>query len=146
MNRNHISWAIIIILFVAALGSVFYFNNKFYQEVVLSTSPAVPTQKAAEIRKARMVWVEIDFGNGAKRLFEGDIDGQEYSLKDSLQIISDTGQFALKTKEGKITSLAGIGGSIGEWRIYKNNELANQGIDDLTIKGGDKYLLRFEPR
>lgn len=142
--NKRLSWLLVGIFFIAAVMILAYANNKFYQEFLADTEktgnyviPKRPVQQPA--------LVEVDFGNGKKRLFSGELGNDPQELKSSLKDIAAIGRFSFKEKNGRITEVAGIG-SNGKWLVYQNGDKVDLALDNLNVWAGDKYTLRFEPR
>jgi len=96
----------------------------------------------------------IDFGNGKKRVFEGDIVERE-TLVGVLIQASKAGNFSYKLDGGDnlaIVSLWDI--SQGEknftakagksWHWYLNDKKLNKSLNEIILKNGDKILIRYE--
>lgn len=140
---NNLSWILVGLTVFIALVVLFYANSNFYQEFI-NTSESLNNYAIPKNSKAEHAFVELDFGNGQRRAFRGEVDGATYGLKDSLELISKVADFTFREKNGRIENLAGVGNAPGSWKIYKNGEPHNQPLPQLTITKGDKYVLRFE--
>lgn len=141
-NNNYEYWIILFASFLGALFVIFYSNAVFNEELkkesqIIAEISIVPRQKLA--------WVEFDFGDGKKRLFEGVVDSQKYNLKVALRAVADEGRFDYKVVDGNLRVLAGVGGNSGKWMVYRNSKLADVPLDKLVIAAGDHYTFRFEP-
>ena len=88
--------------------------------------------------------LEVDFGNGKKRYFQGDVNGYQYTLSEVLDSAANNGKFSLTLRNGDIAELAGIYDSGGSWKIYLNDREQNTSADALVVEAGDKYVLRYE--
>lgn len=146
MNReinNSLSWLIVGLAVLIALAVLFYANNNFYQEFI-TDSKSLQNYAIPKKTKTDHALVELDFGNGKKRAFKGEVDGRTYDLKSSLELIAQEARFAFREKNGRIEKLADISNASGVWKIYKNGEKTSRPLQELTITGGDKYVLRFE--
>ena len=86
----------------------------------------------------------IDFGN-EKRAFEGDIIERETPM-DALVQASRAGNFSYKL-DGK-SDLAAIDNfSISKnksWHWYLNDKKINKPVDEISLKSGDKILIKYE--
>lgn len=127
-------WLITGFAVILFLGIVLYANISFRKDLTYSmdslNNPNIPLQNA---------WIEFDFGNGKKRTFTGDFTG-EYPLSSVLKSAAEKGKFSIQFNNGRIEKVDNIKGS---WKIYRNNEIASIALDKLTIKSGDKYLLKI---
>lgn len=136
ISHTH-SWTFLLIAFFAAFVVIFFANSVFYAEYIKETKEVgnmvIPNKGIA--------WVELDFGNGFKRLFEGNLQGNSYPLLVALGAAADAGNFGYKIDTGKITSLAG---KRGKWKIYRNGNLVTGAIDSITVQKGDQFILRLE--
>lgn len=94
------------------------------------------------IGKANLI---IDFGNGVKRAFEGDIVGNE-TIIDVLNQSARAGNFSYKLNEK--SDLVSIGELVNDskksWRWYLNGKRINKKPNELTTKSGDKILIKYE--
>lgn len=88
--------------------------------------------------------VEVNFGDGKKRWFEGTLGKETYPLTVALESISQTGSLNIEIKKGKIYSVADVGDGAGAWIVYYNSALEKKSLEKLVIKKGDFYSLRFE--
>lgn len=141
--NNNLSWLIIGVTVLIALAVLFYSNNNFYQEFI-NESKSLQNYVIPRSTKANQAFIELDFGNGKKRAFRGEVDGRTYDLKSSLELIAKEAQFTFRERSGRIEKLADIGNASGVWKIYRNGEKINLPLQELMITGGDKYVLRFE--
>jgi len=99
-------------------------------------------EKQRIIGKAELI---IDFGDGNKRAFEGEIVENE-TIVDALNQSSKIGNFSYKIDEKN--NLSAINNFTGDkdkaWRWYLNDKK----IDDLTnrvvLKSNDKILVKYE--
>ena len=146
MNKeinNNLSWLIVGLTVLIALAVLFYANNNFYQEFIIN-SKLLSSYTIPKNAKVKHALIELDFGNGKKRAFRGEVDDTIYDLKSSLEIIAKEAKFTFREKNGRIEKLADIGNASGVWKIYQNGQVVNQSLQELTVTGGDKYVLRFE--
>lgn len=143
-NNKHIntyvsqatSWSLIAASSVAAFTAMFFANSKFYSE---SLNDAQKIQEIVMPERNR-VWIELDFSNGSKRLFEGDLREGSYPLTAALQTAAEAGNFSYKIEKGRIISLAKRNGN---WEIYHNDNLTKNAIEKITINKGDTYSFRL---
>lgn len=124
------------LLAIALLGALIfiYSSAKNLKKDTISTPPASVLPNAHTAR------IEINFSNGTKRIFEGELE-ESYPLLIALASVAEEGKFQLETQKDAIKEVAGVGGS---WRIYKNGTATDAPLKDLTVKGGDRYMLRRE--
>lgn len=130
-------WILLLAAFLAGLAAIFFANSVFYSDHLKRTGEIANTV----IPEHGTAWIELDFGNGSKRLFEGNLRGRAYPLLTGLDAAADAGNFRYKIGTGKIVSLAGIQGN---WKIYKNNGLITDPVDKIILEKGDQYSLRRE--
>ena len=87
----------------------------------------------------------IDFGNGEKRAFEGEVVEGE-TLVHALGQAAKAGNFSYKL-DGK-NNLAAIDDfSVSKnksWLWYLNGEKINKPINEISLKSGDKILIKHE--
>lgn len=133
---NVISWIIVGCATAIALALVAVANNRFYQEFLrVNEAVSLPARPAA-------AWIEIDFGNGTKRLFQGTIGSKQYSLSSALESAGREGGFTFRVERGVLDSLGGVS---GKWEIYRNGVLIDDLFSELTIRGGERYSFRLPP-
>lgn len=146
MNKelnNNVSWLIVGLTVFIALVILFYANSNFYQEFT-NTSESLNNLAIPKSAKMEYALIELNFGNGKRRAFRGAVDGGIYDLKSSLELIAKEADFTFREKNGRIENLAGVKSAPGAWKIYKNGQPHSQPLQQLTVAGGDKYVLRFE--
>lgn len=141
LERPPIQWTILLVVFFGTAGAIFVLNDNFYNEFRLY-SDITPIKS---IEHPRVVRVTIDFGNGKKRAFEGEVV-TAMSAAEALREAQKIGSFSLKIMlNGDIAELGGfISGPTKRWRWYLNNSAESRPILDVTIGGGDKILLKYE--
>lgn len=127
---------IIIVALLGALGFIYaYIYSRNFVKEIDSRPP-----QGAYLPNAHTARIEIDFSNGAKRVFEGEL-GESYPLLIALTSVAEEGNFQFETQKDAIKEIAGVGGS---WRIYKNGAYIDAPLNNLTVKGGDRYMLKHE--
>lgn len=133
-------WIVLLSVTALAVGAILYTNNKFYQQII-NDSRFVAELQVPHDAKA---WIELDFGAGTKRLFEGVVDREIYPFSSVLKVVAENHNFNLDIRKGKVASIDGVGKSSGVWKIYKQGALIALPLEVLTIQGGDWYTLRYE--
>jgi len=87
----------------------------------------------------------IDFGNGNKRAFEGDIVENE-TPADALSQASKVGGFSYKIDEKSnlyaINNFAD--GKDKTWNLYLNDKKINGLVGGVVLKSNDKILVKYE--
>ena len=141
MYRQFIIWIIFITVAIAAQILILAYNDATQQEY-RALSIALSTNIRNE-SKADLARVEIIFENGRRRMFQGNLGTEIFTLRSALEAITNEGKFVLAVKNGQIESLAGLG-KPNQWKIYRNNKLQKESLDQLKISGGDLYSLRQE--
>lgn len=137
-------WAILFFVCAVALGSLFYaivvFNRAISKsaEILNRETPS----ESGKIENSRLFWIELDFGNGKKRLFEIGVRDESYPLKPALITTAEFGKFQIEMREdGTIES---IGGVKGRWGIYQSGDKISDSVEDLAARGGDRFVLRVQ--
>lgn len=136
------AWIVIIASAGTALALVFQSHRAFVREadqIVNDENFSVLSSPGSS------AWIEIDFGNGLRRMFEGDLDNLAYPFESALRASARAGGFTYTIRQGKIIELAGVQGSKGQWRVYQNQKPILASLDQMAIKTGDTYTLRYEP-
>lgn len=141
--NNNLSWLIVGVTVLIALAVLFYANNNFYQEFMIS-SKSLNNYTIPKSTRVNHALIELDFGNGKKRAFKGEVGNATYDLKSSLELIAQEAKFTFKEKNGRVEKLADVSNASGVWKIYRNGEVVTLPLQKLTVAGGDKYVLRFE--
>lgn len=136
-----VRWVALFSVFLAAVAAIFVWNASFYNEFLayFKATPAVSLGKNTAAR------VTIDFGNGKKRAFEGDVMSP-ISAAEALRAASTAGRFSLNMAlSGEISDINGVR-ELREkgWRWYLNGEPQLRPMPDVLIRGGDKILLKYE--
>lgn len=87
----------------------------------------------------------IDFGNGKKRAFEGNIIENETPI-DVLNQAAKAGNFSYKLDEkSNLAAIDNFGsGKNKSWRWYLNGEKINKSVNEISLKSGDKILIKHE--
>lgn len=133
-------WVILGMVAVLALLVIFYSLNSFNADF-LKNSESI---NALVIPKHERALIEINFGNGKKRVFAGDVKNEVYPLETALKSAAENGKFTFQIKNGFIRRLAERGDSRNSWAIYKNDEKVAAHIGELTIARGDRYIFKLE--
>ena len=99
-------------------------------------------EKQNIIGKAELM---IDFGDGSKRAFEGEIVENETPV-DALNQASKIGNFSYKIDEKN--NLSAINNFTGDkdktWQWYLNDKKMDSLIDGIVLKSNDKILVKYE--
>lgn len=133
-------WVILAVVLLIALALMWYAERGFYRDSGMFTD-----QVGGAVPKNGYAWIEVDFGDGTKRLFEGDVDGGSYSLDAVLGSAAQEGGFTVTIRDGVVHELAGVGNAGGVWLVYRNGQKLNEkSIGQLTVGGGDRYTFRYE--
>lgn len=136
-NKNLLLTAVAVLLLILS-GAIVWsagFKNK--------NNPNIPQVLLPKIiGKANLT---VDFGDGSKRTFEGDIIGNEI-LSDVLSQAAQAGNFSYKLDEKN--NLVSIGKSINNgkrsWHWYINGKKINEQSNKTIVKTDDKILIRYE--
>lgn len=132
------AWLVLGAASLGALAVIFYGQKMFLAEI--EAPPGTATNTEAPLASvAESAWIELDFGNGAKRLFQGELGSASYPFLLALQSAADNGRFNIRAQKGKLQEIADTAGA---WRVYKNGQILTDPVDDLVISGGDRYSLR----
>ena len=129
MNKKEEIILMITALLLAALvgGLAFLYSGEEKQNI---------------IGKAELM---IDFGDGNKRAFEGEIVENETPV-DALNQASKIGNFSYKIDEKN--NLSAINNFTGDkdktWQWYLNDKKMDSLIDGVVLKSNDKILVKYE--
>lgn len=138
------AWITLGAVFAASLVLIAQSYNQFLAENrELADETAV---SALRPRDEGYAWIELDFGGGRRRMFEGEVGSAAYSLESGLRAASAAGNFTYTVRKGVIKEIAGVQTSFnGIWRIYRNSALVQEMLDAMTLAQGDTYTFRYEP-
>ncbi|KKU06011.1 MAG: hypothetical protein UX07_C0009G0015 [Parcubacteria group bacterium GW2011_GWA2_45_30] len=140
-NLNIKHWFLIGIAALLAAFSVIWAEQRYERELERDLKVILQSKSAVRDKYALL---EVDFGNGKKRYFQGDVNGYQYTLSEVLDSAANNGKFSLTLRNGDIAELAGIYDSGGSWKIYLNDREQNMSADALVVEAGDMYALRYE--
>ncbi len=87
----------------------------------------------------------IDFGDGNKRSFEGEIVEGETSL-DALAQAAKAGNFSYKMNgNNELIAIENVAQKKNKfWRWYLDDKKIDRPLNDIVLKSGDKMLTRYE--
>lgn len=131
-----------IVIFVAAFSAfmgVKWAEVSYLQELDRGTQ-GVLDEGFARFKYAQ---VEVDFGNGSKRFFKGRVGSYTYALSEVLDSIAENGDLSLRVRNGDIAELAGFAGE-DKWRVYLGGVEKKEPVENLTVRAGDRFVLRYE--
>ncbi len=130
------AWLILIGAFLIVIGLISFAQKNLADELSLAETTAIPKDPRA--------WIEIDFGNGKKREFEGDAVASPQTLFQSLSTISKDAKLSFTFRKNAIYEINGQRTSTGKWVIYKNGILTDLPLQELMVNRGDHYLIKYE--
>ncbi|MDO8743195.1 MAG: hypothetical protein Q7J30_01375 [Candidatus Azambacteria bacterium] len=92
-----------------------------------------------------MAVLTIDFGDGSKRSFEGEIVAGETSL-DALAQASKAGNFSYKMNgNNELIAIENVAQKKNKrWRWYLDDKKIDRPLNEIVLKSGDKMLTRYE--
>lgn len=135
-NSNY--WAIIglyVVLILLLVNHSYSRSIKEFEALSLYSAK----NRLAGADKPRKAWVELDYGNGKKRLFLGEFD-KKYPFYTVLYAAAQKGTINFSTdKKGKIEKIDKVK---SDWRIYHNGQYSGLVLDGMTIGGGDEYVIK----
>lgn len=139
MEQSHSKyyWVIVGVAALAVLGTVFVLSDYLAKDATIS-----PEQVKKAEEKARLL---IDFGNGKKRAFRGEIV-EGMTVYDALAASQEAAglSFSLKGEGDAVEEIDGVKNNSHEWRYYVNGEPAKVSPQFEEIKPGDKIVFKFE--
>lgn len=140
MRQQGLYWTIAVAVFLAAVAVIFFQNEAFYRDFLgyFSFAPSVVSQP----RTARLT---IDFGDGTKRAFEGQVAGG-MTIISALRVSQAAGQFeAVTDNRGQVIDIAGVkNGNKKRWEVYRNGDAVAELPGHVEIRPGDKLVFRYE--
>lgn len=134
-----VPWLCIGAASLSAVIAIAFFHQVFNREIALSL------KSVYEIRMpVRLGFIQIDFGNGRKRRFQGELGNTASSLEDALRAIAQETGMSLSIVEGKVISVDSVGGTDGEWKIYRGAVPTDKNLKELSVAPGTEYAIRYE--
>lgn len=130
------AWLILIGAFLIVIGLISFAQKNLADELSIVETTAIPKDPRA--------WVEIDFGNGKKREFEGDAVASPQTLFQSLLIIAKDAHLSITFRNNTIYGINGQNSGTNKWVIYKNGILTVLPPQELMINRGDHYVIKYE--
>lgn len=134
-------WFIVGIAALAAAFSVLWTEQKYERELAHDLEILLPSRSATE---NKYTLIEVDFGNGQKRYFQGQVGEYQYTFSEALDSAANNGKFSLTVRNGDIAELAGIYDSGGSWKVYLNGREQKAPVDKFIVSAGEKYVLKYE--
>ncbi len=132
------------IVFTAAcafvLGWTWYATRGLERDIQSSITDHVTAPPQSLTR----AWIELDFGDGRKRIFEGTVDHHQYLLKHSLEAAAGEARLKLAFRDGILIRIENTGNPAGVWSIYRNGKRITDPLVTLIIRRGNRYTFRFE--
>jgi|SRR3989344_3131480 len=126
-----------LLIFILTTGSIGILLLSYFNQHIVSNN-----QILGIIGKA---FLTIDFGNGQKRFFEGDIVDDE-TFVDIFNKASIAGKFSY-VFDGKnsIVSVNGTNnGNEKSWHLYINDKNIDELLSKIIIKNYDKVFVKYE--
>ncbi len=124
-----------LLLLILSTGAIFWFSGKRQDNNISQPTPKI-------IGKAALT---IDFSDGNKRNFEGEIIEGE-TLFDALNMASKAGNFSYQLDEKN--NLAVIDSFTRNknksWRWYLNDKKIDKPLGEIILKSGDEILLQYK--
>lgn len=131
-------WAIVGVAALGTLAGVYILSGYLEKESAIAPGQSVSQKKNAD--GARVV---IDFGNGKKRAFRGEVV-RGMTVYDALVASREVGGFSLSFKGDAIDEIGGIKNNSHIWRSYMNGKPITGLPQFEEVKPGDEIVFRFE--
>ncbi len=134
IKNDYILMIAAVLLLILSAGAIFWFSGNRRDNNISQSAPKI-------ISKAVLT---IDFGDGSKRNFEGEIiDGE--TLFDALGQTSRAGNFSYQLDEKN--NLAAIDSFTRDknksWHWYLNDKKIDKPLGEIILKSGDKILIKY---
>ncbi len=141
-SYQRLYWTALLMAFAAVLAVIFSEDDKFYRDFERYFSGLQPSISGRATLPTRLT---IDFGNGERRAFQGEVeDGM--TILAALFASQTAGRFSVSTdSRGRVIDIAGIRAGGGRaWRVYLNDAPIQDLPGHTEIQPGDKILFRYE--
>lgn len=139
-SRNRLYWFLAIAAAVLAVAFIFLANESFYRDYQgYFTKDQEPPHAPATAR------LTIDFGDGRRRAFEGEVAVGMTALS-ALRTAQAAGSFSLAINQnGEVNEIGGLANSGGrKWRAYRNGALLTDVPGHAEVAAGDRIIFRYE--
>ncbi|MCX6813818.1 MAG: DUF4430 domain-containing protein [Candidatus Azambacteria bacterium] len=136
MNKkdDYVLMLFALLLLILSASVIFWFSGNKQDNNISQSAPKIIGQ--AELT--------VDFGNGQKRVFEGEIiDGE--TLLDALNQASKAGNFSYKLDEKNNLAVIEdfIRNNNKSWHWYLNDKKIDKSLNEIILKSGDKILIKY---
>jgi len=141
MNKNmnkksdYVLMLTALLLLILSAGAIFWFSGNRRDNDISQSTPKIIGRAA----------LTIDFSDGNKRNFEGEIIEGE-TLFDALNQTSKAGNFSCKLDEED--NLAAIDSFTRNknksWYWYLNDKKIDKPLGEIILKSGDEILIKYE--
>ena len=124
-----------LLLLILSAGAIFWFSGKRQDNDISLSGPKIIGQ--AELT--------IDFGNGEKRVFEGEIIEGE-TLVDALNQAANAGLFYYQLDgENNVAAIESYTSNKNKsWYWYLDDKKVGGSSKGIILKSGDKILIKYE--
>lgn len=143
-SANLFYLSLVIAAFLLALVLIFSWNNSFYYDMQsYATSPSLAP--LGSVKPAGLGRLLIDFGNGEKLAFEGEVR-VGMTVLSALRAAESAGSFKILTDErGRVVEIDGVkNNSHRRWRALLNGSLVADPPGGTAISAGDKISFKYE--
>lgn len=131
-------WLIVAVAAIGTLAGIYILSGYLEKEATIAPGPAVSQKKADAGAR-----VTIDFGNGKKRAFKGEVV-EGMTVYDALVASREVGGFSLSFKGDAINEIDGVKNNSHIWRSYVNGKPLADLPQFEEIKPGDEIVFKFE--
>lgn len=128
-------WAVVGVAALAVLGIIFVLNDYLSRDAAIDSAQI----KKTEIN-ARLL---IDFGNGRKRAFRGEVV-EGMTVYDALVASREVGGFSFSFRGDVIDEIGGTKNNAHVWRSYVNGKPTAALPQFEEVKPGDEIVFKFE--
>lgn len=131
-------WAIVAVAALGTLAGIFILSGYLEKE-----SAIAPEQSVSQKKNGGGAHVLIDFGNGKKRAFRGEVV-RGMTAYDALVASREVGGFSLSFQGDAINEIDGVKNNSHIWRSYVNGTPITGLPQFKEVKAGDEIVFRFE--
>ena len=142
-------WTVFIFAFFGVISFLLWkeYCLEYAKNLFLKNQVKIEKEKNQVSQRKPLAHLLIDYGNGKKRVFEGEVvDGLD--LKTLLEFLTEDKKISSKFKKGEkgfiLESLDGLKNNSKNWKCFLNGKVVEKDFEKILIKEGDKIELVYQ--